>query len=77
MVKDEERKQQVKHYFNIWYKAGLKYWKELQKSLNENREAEYVYEELSAILYETSSKLIETERTDELLQELKTLLKRY
>jgi hypothetical protein len=77
MIKDENRKQQIKHYFNIWYKSGLKYWKELDKHLSSLSEAQMAYEELSGILYETSSKLIESEKTDELLIELQNLLKKY
>jgi hypothetical protein len=77
MIKDEEKKKEIKNYFNIWYKNGIKYWKELEKVISISEETQTAYEELSAALYETSSKLIETERTSELLVELQTLLKKY
>jgi hypothetical protein len=77
MIKDEERKQQVKRYFNLWYQNGVKLWKELDKELSVLSEAQTAYEELSAVLYETASKLIESEKTDELMVELQTILNKY
>lgn len=77
MTKDEERKRELKNYFNNWYKSGLKYWKEVEKMISISDETQMAYEELSAALYETASKLIEAEKTDKLLSELRTLLKKY
>lgn len=77
MTKDEERKRELKKYFNDWYKSGLKYWKEVEKMILISDETQMAYEELSAALYDTASKLIEAEKTDELLSELRTLLKKY
>lgn len=77
VIKDFKQKYNVKRYFELWFNCGRRYWKELMKELKNKPEGENAYDELSAILYETSSKLIESDKTDELLSELKTLLKKY
>jgi hypothetical protein len=77
MIKDKERRQQTKRYFNLWYQNGVKLWKELDKEISKIPEAQGAYEALSEVIYETSSKLIESDRTYELLKELQTLLNKY
>lgn len=77
MIKDVERKRQIKQYFNLWYKTGIKLWREYEKEINSNKSMSIVYDEFSGIAYETISKLIDTEQSDELFKELQTLLKKY